>query len=261
MEIDTRSRLLAFPSREDGPEDRRVDFVVAGAQKSGTTALDRYLRGHPAVSMARVKEVRFFDDDTLFEGRPDYALYHSRFDMLSEGLLGEATPDYLYRPEALSRLHEYNPSLKVICILRNPIDRAYSHWNMQTQLGREDRPFLEAVTLEAGRPPAGDGPAPGYVGRGLYAPQLARLWSVYPEPQTLVVRSDDLARDPAATMNDVFRFLGLEEARGIAPLTAHQRSYARPLSRNERDYLNAVFEGDIREVERLLGWDCSAWMD
>ena len=248
----------------EGFSDRRVAFVVAGTQKGGTTSLDRYLREHPALSMARVKEVRFFDDERNFVDSPDYARYHAYFEPPLRGrIAGEATPNYMYALEAPARLREYNPEMKTICVLRNPIERAYSQWNMETQLGRENRPFFEAICIEGSEPGRTNGrdPQPSYLERGRYAGQLARLAAQFPSEQILVLRSEELRAEPLATMNRVYRFLGVEQANRVEAKRAHERRYERPMSRAERAYLREALESEIREVERLLGWDCSAWME
>ena len=104
-----------------------MDFVIAGAMKGGTTALDAYLREHPDIGMADIKEVRFFDNDDYFQRRrPPYALYHSHFlHVRSRKVWGEASPGYMFWQKAPFRLWQYNPDLKLIVILRNTIQRAY----------------------------------------------------------------------------------------------------------------------------------------
>ena len=93
----------------------KIDFLIAGAQKGGTHALDAVLRAHPDVGMCRVKEPHFFDTEENFVGTPDYDLYHRRFDMASVALVrGEATPDYLYWPASMARIRTYNPGMKLI---------------------------------------------------------------------------------------------------------------------------------------------------
>jgi len=87
----------------------RVNFVIAGAQKSGTTALDAYLREHSSISMAEKKELHFFDVERHFRSAPDYLLYHSYFNWRStEVSYGEATPNYMYSDVAGDRIRSYN---------------------------------------------------------------------------------------------------------------------------------------------------------
>lgn len=117
----------------------KVSFVIGGAQKSGTTALYKYLAKHPDIHLSARKEPHFFDqEDPAFFLSPDYSVYHKFFD--PEGphqLLGEATPIYMYWYEAPRRIWQYNPQMKWIIVLRNPVERAFSHWNMVRNKGIE----------------------------------------------------------------------------------------------------------------------------
>jgi hypothetical protein len=96
----------------------RVNFVVAGAQKSGTTSLYHYLSQHPDIQMSKIKETHFFDDDDFFKSKPiNYSAYHQYFlPAQNKKLLGEATPIYMYWTECAKRMYEYNPDLKIILI-------------------------------------------------------------------------------------------------------------------------------------------------
>src|SRR3954470_22890344 len=99
----------------------RVGFLIAGTQKGGTTALHAYLRDHPGVCMAEPKEVHFFDTETHFAGGPvDYAPLHACFRPQPGQVLGEATPITMYWDDAPRRVWEYNPAMKLVCVLRNP---------------------------------------------------------------------------------------------------------------------------------------------
>src|SRR5687768_5412221 len=109
----------------------RLNFLVMGAQKSGTTALAYFLMQHPEIYMPPDKEVHFFDNDRLFRGRSavDYRAYHNALNVPPGArMVGEATPIYMYWKPAPKRIKQYNPVTKMIFILRNPIDRAYSHY-------------------------------------------------------------------------------------------------------------------------------------
>ena len=93
--------------------------------------------------------MHFFDNDQLFAGAIDYDLLHRHFKPNKTALIsGETTPIYCYWPPAMQRIHDYNPDIKIILILRNPIHRAFSHWNMQRQRNLDSRDFLEAVEQE-----------------------------------------------------------------------------------------------------------------
>jgi len=247
-------------------ESRLVDFIVAGAQKSGTTALEQYLSEHPEICVPRrKKELHFFDRDRNFVTQPvDYTRYHAFFEPLpSHRLLGEATPGYLYWPAAPERMAAYNPALKLIVVLRNPVTRAFSQWNMARQIGRDPLPFFDAVKAEPERVrsmPPEMALRFAYVGRGFYAQQLKRFWRYFPRAQTTVLRTEELLDSPATVLARVAEFLGVVPFSAVAPRIVHAYSYDTSLSDEARRYLVGVFEPEIRELERLLGWDCSAWL-
>jgi len=243
-----------------------VDFVVAGAQRCGTTALDLYFRGHPGVAMSVTqKELHFFDHEEHFRGdRVDYAVYHAHFGARRPGQpRGEVTPSYMYWTPAAERLARYNPALRIVILLRNPIARAYSHWNKERQRGREPLPFLEALEAENERARAASplqDRRTSYAARGFYVGQLQRLWRHFPVDQTLILRSEALQANAGETLARIADFLGLDAFPRIVPRAVNARDYERGMHRDEWEYLASRLAGEIRELERLLGWDCAHWL-
>jgi hypothetical protein len=127
-----------------------VDFFIAGVQKGGTTALDHYLRAHPQIQTAAVKEVHHFDNDTVDWRKPDHSWLESFFDWSVPAVVrGEATPIYTYWPDSLKRMHRYNADAKLIVGLRHPSFRAFSHWRMETTRGAETLAFEHAIGWQA----------------------------------------------------------------------------------------------------------------
>ena len=243
----------------------KVSFIVAGAQKGGTSALDAYLREHPELCLPQRKELHFFDTDRHFIAEPvDYGRYHAAFAPgPSQRLLGEVTPAYLYWPTAAERIARYNPAMKLIAVLRNPITRAFSHWNMSRQKEREPLPFLQALEAEperARRLPLELAKRFTYVDRGLYAQQLKRLWRYFPREQTIVFKSEELLATPAAVLVRVADFLDIAPFAPVTDKTVHAREYDATMTAEEKRYLLNVFEPEIHELERMLGWDCSGWL-
>jgi len=244
----------------------KVSFIIGGAQKGGTTALDTYLRKHPSVLMARKKEVHFFDNEALFlKTKVDYGLYHAYFALnhSSSKILGEATPIYMYWYAAPRRVWEYNPAMRWILMLRNPIDRAYSHWNMERSRGQEDLPFFEAIKNE--REDAWDALPEqhrvySYVDRGFYTEQIRRIWHYFPVEQTLILKSEDLQDSPEPTLNKVCSFLGVEDMPKVSYEMTHVGEYVTAMSDGERAYLKNIFEAEVRTIEKLLDWDCTSWI-
>jgi hypothetical protein len=273
----------------------RVDFLIAGAQKSGTSALDAYLRLQPEICMAGRKEVHFFDNERIFNVEtgdfssperffpwfglagchltdPDnfsgdrYDLYHAFFSPRPpQRLCGEASPEYMYWYDAPRRIWEYNPTMKFIIILRNPIDRAYSHWNMRRKRPpdkRERRPFRDAVEREVCNIPH---TLPlqfkeRYIDRGFYTEQIRRIWHYFPKAQTLFLKTEELRNEPQATVDKVCDYLGVAGIDGLPAKEVFSTPYASPMPREDRDFLKNIYRFEIRKLERLLGWDCSEWL-
>ena len=244
---------------------RKVDFLIAGTQKGGTTALDAYLRTHPELCMANRKEVHFFDRDTHFQqGTVDYSAYHAFFSpTASQRLLGEATPIYMYWHRAFRRIWEYNPRMKIIVMLRNPVERAYSHWNMERDRKAESLPFWEAIQREPERCREAlpdQHRVYSYVDRGFYTEQLRRLWRYFPPEQTLILRHEALRETPQFVLDPIFDFLEVARQSITTAIHTHARPYVTTMSEREKAYLQWIYEYEIRSLERLLGWDCSTWL-
>ena len=245
---------------------RRVEklgFLVAGAQKSGTTALNYYLKRHPHVALPVKKELHFFDNDELFAGgNVSYEPLHEMFRSARPGsIAGENTPIYLYWRPALPRIRDYNPAMKFIVILRNPIERAFSQWNMQRARGIEPFDFIDAVRAEPQRI-AESAPKQlrkfSYVDRGRYGEQLERAFRLFPPEQFLVIKYEEFRARQREVVEGVFRFLRLQPARFRA-VEAHDIPYARKIRDDERAAVREILKSDIGRLEALLGWNCSDW--
>lgn len=242
----------------------RLDFIVAGAQKSGTTALNYYLKRHPRVALPIKKELHFFDNDQLFanSGVASYDGLHKMFRRARpDSIAGENTPNYLYWPPALTRIRDYNPAIKLIILLRSPIDRAFSQWNMQRVRGIEPLDFLDAVRAEPDRLVK---LAPeklrkfAYVDRGRYSTHLERALSLFPREQLLIIKYEEFRARQREIIAEVFRFLKLEPI-SFRPIEAHDIPYQRPIRNEEREVIFQILCEDIAKVEELLNWDCADW--
>src|SRR5712691_5583283 len=241
----------------------KLDFILAGAQKSGTTALHYFLEKHPRITMGDQEEMHFFDDDGLFSGPVDYELLHRHFPLLPRSTIaGECTPSYLYWKPAAERIWQYNPKIKLLVLLRNPVERAFAHWNMQRFKGREPLDFFDAVREEttriAGAPPA-EARRFAYVDRGFYARQLERLFKFFPREQVKVVKFEEFKNKQHETLVSIFSFLGLKPVRSVPNKDRNVVPYERVMNWEERIFLYNLFADDIAKLEQMLDWDCAGW--
>ncbi len=199
------------------------DFLIVGVMKGGTTSLYRYLAQHPDVLPPFRKEIKYFDCN-YFKGPEWYRAHFPLRQKFTSGnkLTGEATPYYIFHPTAHERVASALPQVKSIIILRNPIDRAYSHYQHMVRVGREPLSFEDAIAAEPERlageaeKVAADSRYPtfmhlqySYLGRSTYLPQIKRWHSLFPKERVLILHSEDLYHNPAVIMEQVQAFLGL----------------------------------------------------
>ena len=261
--------------RADGPLSSRtilnvhhkaplVDFVIVGAQKCGTTALRQFLARHPEVGMSSQKEVHLFD-------RPDYvpgttateidARYRPYFAHVGAARVrGEATPIYMYLPGVAAELRRYNQNLKLIVLLRDPVERALSAYYMQKTRARETKPLWLALLLESWRlrrdrdvrRAGSETREHGYRSRGLYSFQLREIYHHFPRDRVLILRCDDLRHDHDATLRRVLAFLDVSTTVRIPPETVFAGVADRRPHRVCRAVLKLSYAAEYRR-QRLLG--------
>lgn len=213
---------------------RPLDFVIIGAQKAGTTALSQFLAAHPELALAKGKEVHLFSqhpESLAWDVAQINQFYHPYFDEPSPNkLCGEATPIYLYWPPIIPALKRYNSRLKVIVLLRDPVDRAISHHQMELSRGNERLPLWLALLLEpyrlwrCGSILNHAQRCYSYAARGLYARQLSRLREHFPDEQILILENSELQKHHQETLNRVFQFLGVSPL-NIAPQRVFEGEY------------------------------------
>ena len=211
------------------PYRPRLGFMIVGAQKCGTTALAHFLSQHPEIGMASPKEVHLFDAphySTDWTPEQIDKRYGSRFTHCTGArILGEATPSYMFVPEIGRELERYNPDLKLIVLLRDPVERAISHYYMEKGRGRERRPLWFALLREPFRlRRCRDRRVRGsvtlrysYRTRGLYSLQLRNLYRFFDRDQVLIVSTSELSERHHEVLRRVFAFLGVSEKVRIAP--------------------------------------------
>lgn len=247
---------------------RKVEFLIAGVQKGGTSALFEYLRDMPGLQLPDVKEVHFFDDEDGVDWRqPDYSAYHRQF--RDDGRLwGEATPIYLYWPNCIERIAAYNPAMKLILLFRDPVERAWSHWKMEYAKRKETEGFQWCIREGRDRVRRGDPAAPGhhrvfsYVERGFYGHQVDRLLTSFPRSQCLFLLSEDLRDRPADVLRDISAFLGQPVSTTLTPKIVHaarQADYRSLLEPTDIQLLAELYAADMERFSDLTGIDAGRW--
>lgn len=277
------------------------NVFIAGAQKSGTTTLHRLLESHPqAYTPADRQEIHFFDLEDNFRRGVDW--YRSLFaGWNGEAVIFQTSPMYIYRPEVPARIAETCPEARFIFILRNPVERAYSHYWHEIRAGSERLSFEDALAREPDR--LRRGPAAqrrfSYVDRGRYAAQLSRFFDQFPRERIQVHLTEDLKADPVAVARPMTEFLGLPEdtwierigerewhrnpgqvprlrwlQRVIYPVREHapwlhflvnlvnlRNTRYPPMAATTRARLHSELAGEIEALEHLIGRDLSAWRE
>jgi Sulfotransferase domain len=272
------------------------NFLIVGAMRSGTTWLARCLAEHPSVFMTPGKEIHFFDQ------RHELGLdwYRAKFHPAEgEIAVGEATPAYMYDPDAVDRIADSLPDVRLLVVLRNPVERAYSHYCWNTTRVEEPLSFEDALDAEAARlrRDRDSRMRYSYVDRGRYALQLRRILGRFPRTSLEVVLLDDLQHDAGLRFDRTCDFLGVRT--GIRPpslgatVNAHHGFRSRRLHRLTRSVpqrgpgkavhtwlwkvnrraarpnppmadairrrLRDEFRDDVAELGRMLGRDLSTW--
>lgn len=248
-------------------------MLVAGVQKCGTATVRTALKLHPQIWMTQVKEVHFFDRN--FDRGVEW--YESQFTPgPGEIEFGEATPEYIYDPQTRDRMLDTLPDAKLIVVLRDPAERAYSQFMHTGRRGHEDKTFEEALALEPERiasPLLEERSRFSYVDRGRYIDQLLSLEAKHDRSLIHVVLLDDLKADQTAALETLFTNLGVDPAAArTMPELWRNRPRAfdpelgkrvhleyEPLSTEMRARLVDVFREPNLRLGEWLGRDLSAW--
>jgi hypothetical protein len=205
------------------------DFLIIGAQKGGTTSLYLYLNEHPNIGGAVIKEVSFFDKNYQL----GLSWYRAQFptplrklytrDIRKQNyIVGEASPGYLIYPHAPERIAKTLPRVKLIALLRNPVERAYSQYRHNVSRGYEELSFADAIEAEEERTRAEKVKVLSntnynstaffrfsYLARGIYVDQLKHWLDFFPREQLLMLKSEDLNSEPTEIFKQTLAFLNV----------------------------------------------------
>lgn len=235
-------------------EHNQPDFIIIGAMKAATSAIYEYLMQHPAVAHRLPKELHFF---TLNYDK-GWDWYLSQFESAKGNnrdlLIGEASPSYLSSPKAPKLIHKLLPDVKIIVSLRNPADRAISHYYHQfNRVGDETRPIEIAFSQQEidnlDRPPRSK--TSSYIQLGKYAHQIKNWLAVFPKEQILILDYHDLETKPRRFVREIFQFLNLAEY----PLNNIQKIYGNqypPVPSEIRIRLERHFAESDRALKALI---------
>ena len=250
------------------------DFVIIGAQKSGTTSLYDFLIRNPAIAPALKKEPNYFVLRYSFgklwycSNFPTNLSRHYFYKKTNQRLLsGEATPTYLFYSEVPGRMREILPDAKLIVILRNPVDRAYSHYHHSLRRNRETLSFEKAIKLEEERlarekerlirdPFSRDNHYNhhSYLRKGIYADQLENWFRHYSQKQFLILTTDDLRKNPQQTLDQVFDFLGVSSFQADNLKSSNVGSY-KEMNKGTRKFPVEYFKPHNKRLRKLLQHD------
>jgi hypothetical protein len=253
---DRREKIAAF--QRGSTEGSLPVFVVIGAQKSGTSFFYHLLTKQPLVKPAPVKEIHFFDK-RFAEG---VAWYRRCFPQSARPdgqrtVIGEATPSYLFDPRVPERMAQVVPEARLIALLRNPVDRAYSHYQMEVRRGREARSFEEATEEEMTSAEGAGNTVDvryAYLRRGLYAEQLERFSFFATRDRLLVVKSENLFSRRLEVLERVWRFLRLPPFESTLASPTVRPTYE-PMDPVTRRRLEGFFAPHNKRLYDLLNTD------
>ncbi|MDY7024385.1 MAG: sulfotransferase, partial [Cyanobacteriota bacterium] len=229
------------------------DFIVIGTQKGGTTSLYYYLAKHPQIMPSLIKEIDFWS--IKYQRGLEWYLAHFPPIIAQNILVGEATPSYLDHCDAAERLFQIFPQTKLIVVLRNPIDRAISHYYQWIDMNWEFRSIEEAMRFELEKfnvPNFQYWNQPNsYIARGVYVEFLKQWLEIFPREQIFVIASEVFYANPTIALEQIFKFLGLSNY----PLAEYQkyntRSYPN-VDSSIRHLLGNFFQAYNQQLEDLL---------
>jgi len=251
------------PQPQNAQPESAPNFIIIGQAKCGTTSLYTYLTQHPQILPALSKEINFWQSKSNFpRGLDWYLAYFPPLGKEQNFITGEATTRYLDSPEAAQRLVQVFPKIKLIVLLRNPVDRAISEYYMFFRRGREKRPlktaiFAELETLTKQREV--ELSKLYYLPPSIYINSISRWMELFPREQFLILRSEDFFAAPATTVNQAFQFLGVEPYQLKEYRKENQGRYL-PISNSMHRTLSDYFRSYNQQLEEYLdrkfNWDC-----
>ena len=243
-----------------GNKSCTIKAILCGAQKAGTTSLSYYLRQHPELDVPK-KELHYFDNESIDWKSPNYGEYENNFQV--EGKIRiDHTPIYMFWDPCCARIHRYNPDTKIIAVLRNPSERAYSQWAMEHNRGKETLSFQSALEREIDSRKFDNNKqhrVHSYIERGMYCKQVKRLWHYFGKDNVYIARHDDLREKTHDTVQNICHHLGVMTNHKFDSTKQRVGQYPTAIVDEDLAHLKDLFRNEIEELEKLLDWDCSDW--
>ncbi|WP_413161545.1 tetratricopeptide repeat protein [Capilliphycus salinus ALCB114379] len=242
----------------DSEKPLNPSFIIIGTQKGGTTSLYRYLEKHPQILPAIKKEIYFWNHH--YKRGLDW--YVSHFPSLKDStqfLTGEATPSYLEDEEVAGRIAEAFPKMKLILVLRNPVERTVSQYYHWVRLGLENRSLSDAISAELellGNYPNIDPnyweQTHKYIWRGIYIEFIQKWMMYFPPENFLILKSEELYEQPQIILQEVFKFLNLPDF-SLTEFTAYNKGYYQQMPPEIHRQLKNFFHSQNQKLEEFLG--------
>ena len=274
------------------------NFIIAGAEKSGTTSLSFYLSEHPDIYIPRVKELHFFENANNYS--KGLGWYEKQFaGCKGEKAVGECTPFYMYDDTCAEKIKKAFPEIKILFILRNPVDRAYSNYWHQVRGGKEFLPFEAALEREQRRIKKSrfHSLTYSYLDKGFYSIQIKRFFDLFDSKQLCIVIFEEFKKHPDKVLNQIYDFLGVDainhqdavvssiKNKSIVPRSVYMQFFARKVLKTSaafravakinlkfgyidypgmkkatRNMLNNKYLNDIKQLENMTHKSFQSWL-
>lgn len=222
------------------PIKNQIRLFIVGAAKAGTTSLHNYLNQHPDIFMSEMKEPHYFSqvkpqphNRHYVTAISDATEYEKLFESAkSQKVIGESSPSYLWDAQTADRILEYDPSSRIIILLRNPIQRAFSHYLMDVREGIQRRSFAEALKIDQASTHKGWGISHLYVELGMYCQQVQRYLDRFDKKQVLILFYEEFVADIPTTLSIIYKFLNVDNiSLPDETIKATHNAYAAPRHR------------------------------
>lgn len=258
---------LCYDEHETNMMKQKVSLFVGGVQKAGTRSITNYFRINKQLSVHKSKEGHFFDisDNFINDAAMKHQLnkYHESYIISDQTkILCDISPDYLFRHGAIERIYKYNSNAIWLIFLRNPIQRAYSAWNMEVNRKTENFSFEEALRSELeGNPKSRSHDRYQYIGRSRYYNQLVNLWKYFPKSQCLIYPAEEVWEDPQKVLTEILHSLNIKPENSYIYEHIHKGEYANKISRKAHEILVNQLYFELTELPSILKWSYNPWIE